>query len=135
VMRELPDKRPAYRVKRIANSIIRHRTRTDERVGKNWVERFLARHEDQLHTYWTKHLPSNCAGAVNPTNVHSWEDIVEEEVVVPGVRPEDMYGMDETHMPPEFAQMQQVISGGSLGGGCLYIIFGFFILLPSIYWI
>lgn len=99
------------RVERIANSIIRNRTGTDEKVGKNWVERFLARHEDQLHTYWTKHLPGNRAGAVNPTNVRSWEDVVEEEVIVPGIRPEDMYGMDETHMPPEFAQMRRVIAG------------------------
>ena len=29
----------------------------------------------------------------------------------PGIRPEDMYGMDETHMPPEFAQMRRVIAG------------------------
>lgn len=57
------------RVKQIADSIIRQRTRADEEVGKNWVERFLARHEDKLHTYWTKHLPGNRAGAVNPANV------------------------------------------------------------------
>ena len=99
------------RVKRIAKSIIRHQTGSDEELGKNWVERFLARHEDQLHTYWTKHLPGNRASAVNPASIRSWEDIVEEEVVVPGIRLEDMYGMDETHMPPEFAQMRRVIAG------------------------
>jgi hypothetical protein len=99
------------RIERIANSIIWHRTGTGEGVGKNWVERFLARHEDQLHTYWSRHLPGNRAAAVNPTNVRSWEDIVEEEVVVPGIWPEDMYGMDETHMPPKFAQMRRVIAG------------------------
>ena len=99
------------RIEQIANSIIGHRIGTDEGVGKNWVERFLARHEDQLHTYWTKHLPGNRAGAVNPKNIRSWEDIVEEEVVIPEIRPEDMYGMDETHMPPEFAQMRRVVAG------------------------
>jgi hypothetical protein len=99
------------RVERIANSIIICQKGINEAVGKNWVERFLARHEDRLHTYWTKHLPSNRDGAVNPANVRSWEDILEEEVVIPGIQPEDMYGMDETHMPPEFTQMRQVISG------------------------
>ena len=74
------------RVERVANTILRHRTGTDDdHVGKNWVDRFIARHEDQLHTYWTKHLPGNRAGAVNPTNVCSWENIIEEEVVVPGI--------------------------------------------------
>jgi len=80
-------------------------TGAGDHVGKTWVDRFIDRHEDELHTYWSRHLPGNRAGAVNPTNVRRWEDIIEEEVVVPGIRPEDMYGMDETHMPPEFAQM------------------------------
>jgi len=31
--------------------------------------------------------------------------------MTPGIRPEDMYGMDETQMPPEFAQMRWVIAG------------------------
>ena len=99
------------RVERIANTILRHRTGTDDDIGKNWVDRFIARHEDQLHTYWTKHLPGNCAGAANPTNVRNWEDIIEEEVVVPGIQPDDIYGMDETFTPPEFAQMRRVIAG------------------------
>ena len=99
------------RVERIVNEILRRRTGTNDHVGKSWVDRFIDRHEDSVHTYWSKHLPSNRAGAVNPTNIHSWEDIVDEEVVVPGIRPEDMYGMDETHMPPEFAQMRRVIAG------------------------
>jgi len=99
------------RVERIANEILMTRTGSNDHVGKNWVDRFINRHEDQVHTYWTKHLPGNRAGAVNPTNVRSWEDILNDEVVVPGIRPEDMYGMDETHMPPEFAQMRRVIAG------------------------
>ena len=99
------------RVERVVNTILGYQAGTDSDVGKNWVDRFITRHEDQLHTYWTKHLPGNRAGAVNPTNIRSWEDIIEEEVVVPGIRPEDMYGMDETYMPPEFAQMRRVIAG------------------------
>ena len=98
-------------VKRLANKVLRARTGTDDCVGKCWVDRFIARHDDEVHTYWSKHLPDNRASAVNPTTVRRWEDIIEEEVVVPGVRPEDMYGMDETYMPPEFAQMQRVIAG------------------------
>lgn len=97
------------RVARIANEILKARTGAGDHVGKTWVDRFIDRHEDELHTYWSRHLPGN--RAVNPTNVRRWEDIIEEEVVVPGIRPEDMYGMDETHMPPEFAQMRRVIAG------------------------
>ena len=99
------------RVERIANEILRARTGTGNCVGKTWVDRFINRHENEIRTYWSKHLPNNRAGAVNPTNVRRWEDIVEEEVVVPGILPEDIYGMDETCMPPEFAQMRRVIAG------------------------
>lgn len=97
------------RLEQTANEILEARTGTESWVGKNWVDRFIDRHEDEIHTYWSKHLPSNRASAVNPTNIRRWEEIVEEEVVVPGIRPEDMYGMDETYMPPEFAQMRRVI--------------------------
>ena len=32
-----------------------------------------------------------------------------------GIRPEDMYGIDETQTPPEFAQMCHVIAGKGKG--------------------
>ena len=99
------------RVERFANKILQTRTGTNDCVGKNWVDRFIDKHEDQIHTYWSKHLPGNRAGAVNPMNVRNWEDIVKSEVVDAGIQPEDIYGMDETHAPPEFAQMCRVIAG------------------------
>ncbi|GBE85902.1 DDE-domain-containing protein [Sparassis crispa] len=71
-----------------------------EKVGDDWADRFLNRHHDVLQTHWSKPLDTQRAQAMNPEAKKKWFELVEKFVVQQGIRPEDLYAMDETGCPP-----------------------------------
>jgi hypothetical protein len=82
-------------------------------VGIGWVSRFLDRHHDEIQVHWSKPLDTQRARALNPEVVRKWFELVKESVVLAGIKPEDIYGMDESGFPPSDQGTQHVL--GSRG--------------------
>jgi hypothetical protein len=80
-----------------------------EPVGESWVARFLDRHRDVLQTHWSRPLDTQRARALNPDTKGRWFELVEEFVVKAGIRPEDIYGMDESGFPPSDQGVRRVV--------------------------
>ena len=78
-------------------------------VGESWVGRFLDRYRDVLQTHWSKPLDTQRARAMNPEAKKKWFELVEEFVVKAGIRPEDLYAMDETGCPPSDQGTERVV--------------------------
>jgi hypothetical protein len=84
-----------------ANLIRRNRLGSDsEKLGNSWVGRFLDRHRDIVQMHWSRPLDTQRAQSMNPEAKKKWFELLEECVVKAGIRPEDLYGMDETGCPP-----------------------------------
>lgn len=97
-----------------ANAIIKHRVDSDsekekDTVGQNWVSRFLDRYRDELQTHWSRPLDTQRAKALNPESVKAWFDLVEEQIVKCGIKPHNIYGMDESGFPPSNQGTQRVV--------------------------
>ena len=72
--------------------------------SSNWIDRFLLRHSDKLHTHWSKPLESQRARALNPDIIRHWYQQVLKPHVVERedgkeVLDADLYGMDEIGCP------------------------------------
>ncbi|PPR02738.1 hypothetical protein CVT26_009449 [Gymnopilus dilepis] len=97
-------------IERHANAILESKQGTNcEKVGKQWVFNFLTRHHTALSTHWSKPLDTQRAKSLNPAAVKSWFDLLEKWVVALGVRPEDIYGMDESGFPTAYAGKERVV--------------------------
>jgi Tc5 transposase DNA-binding domain len=97
-------------VMKMANDILTGRLGTGcESVGDGWVDRFLTRHRDDLQTHWSKPLDMQRANALNSANVTHWFNLVKEHIVDQGVKPCNIYGMDESGFPPSDQGTQRVI--------------------------
>lgn len=93
-----------------ADTIIRQRSGDAEKtVGGRWVDRFLQRHEDKLGMHWSKPLDVLRAEAMNPEAVSHWFQLVEELVVKRGIKPSNIYGMDESGFQLSFNTKQRVV--------------------------
>jgi hypothetical protein len=75
------------------------------------VARFLDRHREALQTHWSKPLDMQRARALNPEAVKEWFELVCKFVLEAGIRPEDLYAMDETGCPPSDQGTQWVVGG------------------------
>jgi hypothetical protein len=95
-----------------ANAILR--SRQSMKVGKRWVDNFLRRHNDRLHTYWSAPLPSVRAKAGNQENISGYFALIKERIVNPNVPPECMWSMDETQVNPDGTPTQRVVGESSL---------------------
>ena len=71
-----------------------------QQIGSTWVGQFLQRHHDKLQMHWSKPLDMQRAQSMNPEAKKRWFELLKEFVVNTGIRPEDLYGMDETGCPP-----------------------------------
>jgi hypothetical protein len=69
-------------------------------IGDIWVGQFLERHCDRLQMHQGKPLDIQRAQSMNPKAQKKWFELLEEFVVKAEIRPEDLYGMDETRWPP-----------------------------------
>jgi hypothetical protein len=90
-MRGLPLAGPA--IQKAANKLLDPGV---EDVGKRWLGRFGVRQYREIKAFTTKHLDASRADGLNPTAIKSFEDIVEEEIGIPNITPDLIYGMDET---------------------------------------
>lgn len=96
-------------VAREANAILANRLGVFRPVGKNWVDNFLCRHNNALHTFWSRPLSTIRAKAVNPDNLKDFFDMIYKQIVAANVPPELFFAMDETGCPPERNLTQRVI--------------------------
>lgn len=80
-------------------------------IGDTWVGRFLERYRDRLQMHWSKPLDTQRAQSMNPEAKKKWFELLEEFVVKAGIRPEDLYGMDETGCPPSDQGTERVCGG------------------------
>lgn len=96
---------------RYADAVLQSRLGASESLGKQWIFRFLDRHHEKLQTHWSRPLDMQRANALNPQAVKSWFEILDKFVVQLGIRPEDMYGMDESGFPPANQGRCRVVGG------------------------
>jgi hypothetical protein len=92
-----------------ANTIITGRDVPGEPVGEAWVPRFLDRYRDELQTHWSRPLATERARSLNPEAVKAWFELVKKECVDQGIKPENIYGMDESGFPPSNQGRQRVV--------------------------
>lgn len=90
---------PRKIVKQKARAILRATVDPNhDGVSDSWIDRFYASpmcHD--LSTHWSSSLTKDRARAVNPNTVRSWFEMIQRQVVVPGILPQNQYGMDETN--------------------------------------
>ena len=97
-------------IKQNANAILLSKQGPNyEGVGKRWVFNFLTRHYNVLQPHWSRPLDTQRAKSLNPTAVKSWFDIVEKFTVKLNIRPEDIYGMDESGFPTAYQGKERVV--------------------------
>lgn len=102
-----------------ALSIIKQKDPNTEFLGKNWADRFIERHRDQLHVKWTANLETIRAAAVNPVSIGHWFDLCEVLFNKYKFKPKNIWGMDESNLPFGTGQPVKVIS--RRGGGMQHI--------------
>jgi hypothetical protein len=68
-------------------------------LGPSWVDRFIARNQDQLWMHWTANLDHSRVAGVNPTAVHHWFELVASAFQAYNFAPENVYGFDESGFP------------------------------------
>ncbi|KAJ4495137.1 hypothetical protein C8J55DRAFT_387286, partial [Lentinula edodes] len=64
-------------------------------VGSTWIYEFLHQHHE-ISMHWSKPLDTQRAQGLNPAAADNWFELVKEEIVDAGVKPENAYGMDES---------------------------------------
>ena len=79
-----------------------------EKIGDSWVARFLDRHHDTLQMHWSRPLDTQRAQSMNLEAKKKWFELLEKFVVKAGIRPDDLYGMDETGCPPSDQGTQHI---------------------------
>jgi hypothetical protein len=81
-------------------------------VGKNWTSRFIAGHNDQLGSYWSRALDHSHARAVNPFTHEEYFELLRLTIEGKGrddvIPPELIYGCDETGFQKGVGQKEQV---------------------------
>lgn len=97
-----------------AMAILQGQRGDKSKVGKRWVDNFLRRHNNHLHTYWSAPLPSVRAKAGNWENISGYFALIKERLSDPKVAPECVWSMDETQANPDGTPTQQVVSECSL---------------------
>ena len=98
-----------HNITQYANLICQNRLGPDcEGLGNTWVTRFLDRHRDALQMHWSRPLDTQRAQSMNPEAKRKWFELLQEFIVEAGIRPEDLYGMDETGCPPSVQGTERV---------------------------
>jgi hypothetical protein len=85
-----------------ANAILISQGRSDAliKLESNWIETFITRHRARIQGHWSRPLDTQRAQCLNPEAVEGWFDLILKFIVNTGIRPEDIYGMDESGFPP-----------------------------------
>jgi len=99
------------RLQECANRLIQTSRPDFTGVGQNWSERFLERHYESLHVYWSRSLESARGKAVNPASMKAFYDLLEEEYIKHSFEPHNVHGVDESGLMSGVAQKERVIGG------------------------
>ena len=78
-------------------------------IGESWVTRFLHWYRDEIQTHWSQPLATECAKALNKDVVANWYKLIKDKVVAKGIKPHNIYGMDESGFPPSDQGVQHVV--------------------------
>ena len=101
--------RPAH-VEAMANILLKDRaTDSPTVVGKNWVYRFVKRHQ-QLQSRYTRRLHYQRAQCEDPFKIGEWFDLIKRTVERHGIQEEDIYNFDETGFSIGIASTTRVIT-------------------------
>ena len=92
-----------------ANGILEARGIDFEPVGESWVGRFLDRYREEIQTHWSRPLAMERAKALNKDVVKHWFELIKLHVIEKDIRPENIYGMDESGFPPSDQGVQRVV--------------------------
>lgn len=66
---------------------------------------------DVLQTHWSKPLDTQQASCMNPKAKKGWFELVKKFVVNLGIKPENLYGMDESGCPASDQGTRKVVGG------------------------
>jgi hypothetical protein len=84
-------------------------------VGKRWTDRFVEKHSDRLKPYWSRPLDGARARAVNPITKEAFfttlKSTINGEEGEEPIRPECMYGTDETGIQEGIGTKERVLGG------------------------
>ena len=78
-------------------------------IGVNWVDRWLARHKDQLKKYWNTSLDHHRANAVNPTTITDYFSKLHKVLNEHAIEPDCLWSMDETGLQFNHTPKKRVI--------------------------
>ena len=99
------------RISEHANELLLARLEEEfEPVGKNWAERWIAQHADELNPYWSRTLDSQWGRAVNPATNAAWWSMYREIVEQYQIQPENIWTADETGFTTGQAARECVIA-------------------------
>lgn len=90
-------------------NIIKARNPSFEKVGKNFVRRFLDEHAEELKTMWSSGLDDNRADAMNPKSHADYYNTLKRVIEKYAIPPENIYGFDETGIMLGVAVKRRVI--------------------------
>ncbi|PPQ74013.1 hypothetical protein CVT25_006177, partial [Psilocybe cyanescens] len=62
---------------------------------------------DEVQTHWSRPLATERAKALNKDVVVHWYDLIKQGVIAKGIKPENIYGMDESGFPPSDQGVQR----------------------------
>lgn len=78
-------------------------------VGKNWTDRFISRHSDQLGRYWSSSLDTARGRAVNKHTNQAWYSLLRTMIVEEKIDPDCIWAADETGFQPGGGLKDRVI--------------------------
>ncbi|KIK33713.1 hypothetical protein CY34DRAFT_18196 [Suillus luteus UH-Slu-Lm8-n1] len=79
-----------------------------EGVGKNWTDRFVEKHMDELGRFWTRSLDTTRGRAVNPTTHDQWFTLLEGAMTSLGIEEDCIWAADETGFQPGGGNKERV---------------------------
>ena len=101
--------RPVH-VEAMANILLKDRaTDLPISVGKNWVYKFVRRHQ-QLQSRFTRKLHYQRAQCEDPVKIRAWFDLIKQTIEEYGIQEEDIYNFDETGFAMGIAATARVIT-------------------------
>ncbi|KIK75308.1 hypothetical protein PAXRUDRAFT_173211 [Paxillus rubicundulus Ve08.2h10] len=78
-------------------------------VGKNWTDRFLERHSDNLGRYWSAPLDTARGRAVNENTNKAWFDLLGKTIDMNNIEEDCLWAADETGFQPGGGLWERVI--------------------------
>ena len=94
----------------MANILLKERsTDIPISVGKNWVYKFVKRHQ-QLQSRFTRKLHYQRAQCEDPTTIQAWFNLIQQKVDQYGIQEEDIFNFDETGFAMGIASTTRVIT-------------------------